>query len=166
MSSANKTGTVLDFPKNGAKKASSHERIWGKKVISHGYVGIPSILIKAQRRFGITPFQMNIIIQLLDYCWDPDRRPFPSKKELAERIGVTPKTIQNNIKTLEEAGLVRREQRRANAGDWNSNTYHLDGLVKRIQGFEPDFAEARDKRKQARRRAETPIGLRRPVSQD
>ena len=158
---ANAPATACFIDRTGGYLSS-----YGKKVICHGYVGIPSILIKAQRRLGITPLQMNIIIQLLDYWWTPDRRPFPSKKELAERIGVTPKTIQTNIKTLEEAGLVRREQRRANAGDWNSNIYHLDGLVKRIQGFELDFAEARDKRKQARRRAETPIGLRRPVSQD
>ena len=142
MSSAEEKGKVVDFPKTGARKASSQERIWGKAVLRHGYTGIPSILIQAQSRLGITPLQMNIVIQLLSYWRDPDRRPFPSKKELAGRIGVTDKTIQNNIRELEEAGLIRRELRRTAAGDWNSNIYHLDGLVKRIQKLEPDFAEA------------------------
>lgn len=165
MSSAEETNKVLSFPKTGTKAASSQERIWGKAVLRHGYAGIPSVLIQAQSRLGISPLQMNIIIQLLDYWRDPDRRPFPSKKELAGRINVTDKTIQNNIRALEQAGLIRREQRRTAAGDWNSNIYHLDGLVERIQKMEPDFAEAKEKRKEARRRAETPVGRREPKPQ-
>ena len=163
MSNADQTSKVLNFPKTGTKGAPSQERIWGKAVVRHGYAGIPSVLIQAQSRLGITPLQMNIIIQLLDYWRDPDRRPFPSKKDLAGRINVTAKTIQNNIKALEEAGLIRRELRRTAAGDWNSNIYHLDGLVERIQKIEPDFAEAKEKRKEARRQAETPVGRRKPT---
>ncbi len=104
MSNADKKAEIIDFPKSGKKIASSTERIWGKKVYSHGYAGIPSILIQAQRRLGINPTQMNIIIQLLDYWHEPTRKPFPTKKDLANRIGVNPKTIQNNIRELEKAG--------------------------------------------------------------
>lgn len=160
MSDTEEKGKVVDFPKTGARKASSQERIWGKAVLRHGYTGIPSLLIQAQSRLGITPLQMNIIIQLLGYWRDPNRRPFPSKKELAGRIGVTSKTIQNNIRELEEAGLVCRELRRTAVGDWNSNIYHLDGLVERIRKLEPDFAKAKEEGQEARRRAETPIGRR------
>jgi hypothetical protein len=32
--------------------------------------------------------------------------------------------------------LVRRKQRRISAGDWDSNIYHLDGLVRRVQALE------------------------------
>lgn len=88
---------VVRFPKTEPRKPSSTERIWGKAVMSHGYTGIPSILIQAQSRLGITPAQMNIVIQLLDYWRDPDRRPFPAKKDIASRIGVTAKAIQINI---------------------------------------------------------------------
>ena len=160
MPNAEEKGKIVDFPKTGARKASSQERIWGKAVLRHGYTGVPSILIQAQSRLGITPLQMNVIVQLLGYWRDPDRRPFPSKKELAGRIGVTDKTIQNNIRELEDAGLVRRELRRTAAGDWNSNIYHLDGLVKRIQKLEPDFADAKEERREAQRRAETPVSRR------
>lgn len=152
--------TVVDFPKKGRRVPSSTERIWGRAVLGHGYTGVPSILIQAQHRLGLSPMQMNIIIQLLDYWRDPDRRPFPTKKDLANRIGVTDKTIQNNIRQLEKAGLLARERRRTAAGDWNSNVYHLDGLVERVQKLEPDFSEAREKRREAKRRAETPAGRR------
>jgi predicted transcriptional regulator len=163
MSEARTEAEVISFPKDQKKKASSTERIWGKAVYALSYTGIPSILIQGQRRLGITPTQMNIIIQLLDYWREPSRKPFPTKNELAERLGVTAKTIQNNIRELEKAGLVTREMRRTAAGDWNSNIYHLDGLVQKVQALEPDFSEARRKRKEAKANAETPAG-RRPKS--
>lgn len=142
------------------KPPSSTERIWGKQVLAHGYTAIPSILIRAQARLGITPLQMNILVQLLDYWRDPSRRPFPTKKEIASRINVTDKTIQTNIRQLELAGLIRREQRKTAAGDWSSNIYHLDGLVDRIRKLEPDFAAARERRRKAKELAETPAGRR------
>ena len=163
MSEGQAEVAVISFPKEPKKKPSSTERIWGSAVYGHGYTGIPSILIQGQRRLGITPTQMNIIIQLLDYWREPSRKPFPTKADLAERLGVTDKTIQNNIRELEKAGLVQREQRRTAAGDWNSNIYHLDGLVQKIQALEPDFAEAKRKRWEAKAKAETPAG-RRPQS--
>ncbi|SDQ29079.1 helix-turn-helix domain-containing protein [Pseudovibrio sp. Tun.PSC04-5.I4] len=143
-----------------SKKQSSTERIWGKDVCSHGYAGVPSILIRCQQRLGLNPTQMNIILQLLNYWHDPRRKPFPRKKELADRIGVTPKTIQNNIRALEVAGLIRREQQKTAAGDWGSNIYHLDGLVEKVKSFEPEFTKERDERKAKKEELETPKGKR------
>lgn len=160
MSDGKSEAEVIDFPKRATRVASSTEKIWGKAVCSHGYAGIPSILIQAQRRLGINPTQMNIVVQLLDYWRDPARKPFPSKNDLAKRIGVTGKTIQNNIRALEQAGLIRRELRKTAAGDWNSNLYHLDGLVTKIQALEPEFTAARKKRQAAKAALETPAGLR------
>ncbi|MEI8393735.1 MAG: helix-turn-helix domain-containing protein [Rhodospirillaceae bacterium] len=151
---------IAPAQKQETRKPSSTERIWGKAVLRHGYTSMPSILIKAQRRLGISPLQMNIIIQLLDYWHEPERKPFPTKKDLAARMDVTGKTIQNNIRQLEQAGLIRRQGRRTACGDWASNIYDLDGLVERIKTHEPEFTEAKEKKRQAQRQAETPIGRR------
>lgn len=160
MSETDQLEKIIRFPKGDSKKPSSTERIWGKPVLSHGYTAIPSILIQAQSRLGITPLQMNIIIQLLDYWREPERRPFPTKKDIASRIDVTPKTIQTNIRQLEQAGLIRREPRRTASGDWSSNIYHLDGLVARNAQLEPEFTKERELRREAKRRVETPVGRR------
>lgn len=159
--------TVLPFPPLApapppAKTAASQDRIWGKAVIANGYAGIPSILIQAQSRLGLTAMQFNILIQLLDYYRDPDRAPFPSRAELGRRIGVKPKTIQTHMRQLEQAGLVRREMRKTAAGDWASNIYHLDGLIERVRKLEPEFTQARKEREAARLRVTTPVGLRQP----
>jgi predicted transcriptional regulator len=132
----------------------------GKAVRNYGYAGIPSIMIQGQRRLGVTPLQMNILIQLLDYLYDPTRQPFPRKSEIADRMGVTPKTIQTNIRALERAGLIRREIRRKAAGDYDSNVYHLDGLIARMQTLEPEFRQFKEQRQQARRRVQMPRGRR------
>ena len=160
MATSKTDAEIIDFPTEASKKASSTERIWGKAVYRHGYAGIPSILIQAQKRLGINAMQMNIIVQLLDYWFEPSRKPFPTKRELANRIDVTEKTIQTNIRALEKAGLIQREMRRTAAGDWNSNIYHLDGLIAKVQALEPQFAEAKKKRKEARAALETPVGRR------
>lgn len=152
-----KADTVVAFPKTEPKKASSIETIWGKPVLGHGYVAVPAILIRAQSRLGINTTQMNIIVTLLEYWVSPARKPFPTKKDLANRIGLNEKTIQTNIRELEKAGLIRREQRKTKAGDWNSNVYHLDGLIAKVKKLEPEFSEAREQRAKAKREVETPV---------
>ncbi len=62
-------------------------------------------------------------------------------------MGVTEKAIQLNMAALEKAKIIRRELRRTPAGDWDSNIYHLDGLVERVQALEPDFAKERAAKK-------------------
>lgn len=161
MSGSVKEAKVVDFPLPNGKKTSSTETIWGKSVYRHGYTGIPTILMQAQRRLGLSSIQFNIIVQLLDYWFEPSRKPFPSKRELKDRIGVTDKTIQNNIRALEDAGLIRREQRKTAAGDWGSNIYHLDGLIAKVQTLEPEFAAEKKKRKDAKAALESPAWRRR-----
>ncbi|GAB5505664.1 MAG: hypothetical protein Rhirs2KO_08270 [Rhizobiaceae bacterium] len=139
-----------------AGKPSSTERIFGTGVVEHGYTALPNILLRAQARLGINTTQFNIIAQLLSYWIDPARPPFLTKRELAKRISITEQTLRINIKALEDAGLLRREQRVTSAGDYGSNTYHLDGLVKKLNALVPDFDEERKERRNAREKTETP----------
>lgn len=156
---------VLEFPTaKPVRRPSSTEMIWGKPVTAHGYAGVPSILIRAQGRLGLSPFQFSLVVQLLEYWHEPGRKPFPSKRDLAERMGVSQKAIQINMAQLEKAKLIQREKRRTAAGDWDSNIYHLDGLVKRVQALEPDFAKERAAKRawrEARKHAELPPHKRR-----
>lgn len=150
----------VPIEKAQTRTVSSTEKIWGKPVLKHGYTGIPSILIRSQARLGLSTTQMNIIVQLLDYWFDPSNPPFPAKKDLAERIGVSQKTIQVNVRELEKAGYIKREMRRSSAGDWNSNIYHLNGLVKRVRELEPEFTAAKEEKARRKKVVETPKGRR------
>lgn len=131
-------------PKRGA---SSTERIFGKDVTKHGYVALPNILVRGQAKLDLSTTQFNILAQLLSYWIDPERPPFPSKADLARRMGLNPATVRINIATLEKKKLVRREQRKTKAGDWNSNVYHLDGLIDALKGLAPEFEAERKERR-------------------
>lgn len=154
--------TVVPFPAkpDSAPAPSSFERLWGKRVKGHGYCGVPAIMICSQHRLGVNPTQFCILLQLLEYWRSPERAPFPTKRQLADRMGVKQSTIKSNMAALEKAGLIWREQHKTSAGDWGANTYHLEGLVNRIQKLEPEFAEEKRKRDAARRKVETPKGKR------
>lgn len=151
---------MSDTENNTAKPAtrakSSTDRIFGAKVMSHGYTGVPNILIRAQSRLGINTTQFNIIVQLLSYWIDPARPPFPPKRDLATRMKITPATLRINIKALEDAGLIERQQRKTAAGDYGSNVYRLDGLIRKLEALTPDFDRERDERREAKARTETP----------
>lgn len=55
------------------RKAS--EKNYGKPVMDLGFCIVPSLLMWAQARLGINTVQFNIIMQLADFWWDPDRKP-------------------------------------------------------------------------------------------
>lgn len=136
-------GEVPPADTKGKKNIPSHEAIWGKAVIGYGYAAIPSIFLQAQKRLGLNCTQAMICIQLLGYWHFKDRRPFPSKRELAERMNLSEKTIQTNIASLEKAGYIKRELRKTGAGDYTSNVYNLDGLINRVRDLEPEHTKAR-----------------------
>ncbi len=153
--------TVVPFPAPVEETPSGNfEKIWGKKVKLHGYAAVPSIMVRAQRRLGINTTQFCILVQLIEYLRIPGRDPFPTKQQLADRIGIKASTVKANMQTLEKAGFIKREQHKTSQGDWGANTYVLDGLIAKIQALEPDFAKERVEREEARKKAETPRGKR------
>lgn len=151
---------IVDFPP-GAAKGKKAEKMWGKSVIGYGFTITPSLLIQGQRRLGLSPLQFNIILHLMDFWWEPDRKPFPSKAELAERLDVHPRTVQKNIAELEGQGLIKRIQRMSPAGDPGTNIYDLTGLVRQLKKLEPEFRKAKEDRQELRRTVATPKDRRR-----
>lgn len=152
--------TIVAFPATQAAPPRNFEQLWGKAVQRHGYAAVPTIMLRSQRRLGVNPTQFCLLLQLIEHWRTRDKAPFPTKQQLADRIGVSQSTIQQNMRELEKAGLVRREGHKTASGDWGANTYHLDGLVAKLIEIEPEFEEEKQKRLAARRRVETPKGKR------
>ena len=152
------TAEVIPLHPQKATKAS--ERKWGKRVMGLGFCIVPSLLLRAQRRLCLNPTQLSVLMHLADYWWDVDRKPFPSKKTLGERLGLGPRQVQRYIAELESAGLVKRIERTAAHRGKLSNEYDLSGLVERLKELEPEFRKVEDENK-TRRRAVARPGLRR-----
>ncbi len=126
------------------KSVQTTEKKWGKKVVALGFCIVPSLLLKAQRRIGLNPSQLAVLLQLLDHWWESERRPYPGKKLLADRLGISPRQVQRHIADLEQAGLVRRTPRVGSHGGKLSNEYDLTGLVRRLQQLEPEFRKVEE----------------------
>jgi hypothetical protein len=138
------------------EKKTSADKKWGSSVMKLGFCMIPSLLFRAQKRLGLNPTQLAILLQLADYWWEADNKPYPSKQSLSERLGIGTRQIQRYIAEMEQAGLVTRIER---VGDDNrklSNHYDLSGLVEKLKQLEPEFRaveeEAKAKRQKVSRR--------------
>jgi len=131
--------------------------------MDHGYTALPNILLRSQAALEINTTQFNIIAQLLSYWIDPLRPPYPSKRDLVARMGITPDTLRINIAKFEERGFIRREQRLTAAGDYSSNVYLLDGLVAKLKRLEPKFEKERQDKLALKAAAEAPRRKRAPT---
>ncbi len=138
------------------RNPSSTEKIFGGDVMSHGFTGVPNIMVRAQARLGLNPTQFNILVQLLSYYIEPDRPPYPPKRHLLKRTGISESTLKKHLKELETAGFIEREQQYTSAGDFGSNIYHMKGLIAKLRKLVPDFDKEREERDESRQKTETP----------
>ena len=142
-------------------KTREWEKKWGRHVMTLGYCVVPSLLLRAQRRLGLSPTQLAVLMQLCDYWWSNDRKPFPGKKALSQRLGLSPRQVQRHIADLEQAGLVQRIERRARHGGKQTNIYDLSGLVDRLKKLAPEFLNVEKEAKASRQaitKPRTPAG--------
>ncbi|MBB4087494.1 helix-turn-helix domain-containing protein [Sphingomonas carotinifaciens] len=151
---------VADCQPKAPRKSGAAANKWGAKVIALGFCMLPSLLLRAQRRLGLSPTQLAVLIQLADFWWDAGRKPFPKKADLALRLNLSERQVQRYIAELEEAGFVRRIERRASHRGKISNEYDLQGLVDKLAEIEPDFSDAAQEAR-AKRQAVSRPGMRR-----
>lgn len=127
------------------RRPSVLEQKWSREVIDAGWVGIPSLLLEFAPELGLDADDVMIIAIIADHWWAPESRPYPSKKLLAKRLGVDPRTIQRRITAMEERGLIRRQYRRSAYGGSSTNIYHLDGLRAALKALAPSGRRYRRK---------------------
>jgi DNA-binding transcriptional ArsR family regulator len=145
-----KSSNVVTLRPSKADQVS--DKKWGKQVMKLGFCIVPSVLLRAQQRLGLNPTQLAVLLQLADYWWSQDRKPYPSKQGLSDRLGLSPRQIQRHIAQLEAAGLVKRIERRAAHRGKLSNEYDLSGLVERLKKLAPEIEKANEIKRQSTRR--------------
>jgi hypothetical protein len=151
---SSETETAEGGPAKFTKRAS--EEKWGRSVIDRGFVIVPALLLRAQRRLRITPTQLAVLIHLVDIWWHAGQRPFPSKRLLSERVGLGPRQVQRCIAQLESAGYLQRVERIVPIKGKTSNEYDLTGLVARLQELEPEFRRADEEARRVRAEVRRP----------
>jgi len=128
-------------------KLKTLEKKWTAKLLAAGWTVLPLAILRRQKDLGLDPVDINIILHLVSYWWEPERRPYPSKQAIAECIGRSTSTVQRRIAALEEAGLIVREYRYHEKHGQITNVYHLDGLIKAAIPYAKEMLEVKSKRK-------------------
>lgn len=162
---AEETEKVVPLDSHRKKNTPEDERTlsqkWGKETMAANYTVIPCALLRGQARLHIGPNELAVLIHLIDHWWRPDAMPWPSKRTIAERLGVSSKSVQRAIASLEKEGLVTRKARfLKNGGGRTSNEYDLSPLVERLRPIAADMEKASQDAKAVKKAAERP-GLKR-----
>jgi DNA-binding MarR family transcriptional regulator len=77
---------------------------------------------------------MVVLMNLLMSWWKVDEFPFPRTSTLAKRIGVTTRTIQRNVESLEQKKLIKRIWRKSDKSDARAAaSYDLSGIVAELK---------------------------------
>jgi hypothetical protein len=139
-------------PKDDKRRA---EAKWSVPVMKLGYLSMPSLLLRGQGKLGLSPEQMNTLLQILEHWWKADEMPFPSKETIARRIGKSPRQIQRYLGELEAGGFIQRVGRYNGRKAQVSNYYRLDGLVEKLKAIEPEFTKAAEQNRLRRKKVET-----------
>lgn len=152
------TSKVVPLRPTKAQKRRSEAK-WGTAVIAQGFCIIPALLFRAQRRLGLSPTQLALILQIAEFWWDDGKLPWPKKETVADRLNLSEKQVQRLVRDLEQRGYLTRLKRVTSHGQ-TSNAYDFGGLVAKLQSLAPEFAEAAA----AKRKVERPGGLKRKVA--
>ena len=131
--------------------ARENEKKWSKPVLAAGWSAIPSVLLERQQALGLSPTDLNILLQIIRHWWKKDSLPYPSKQTIAECIGIDKRTVQRRIEQLEKDGLIQRESRfSASGGGQQSNYYNLSGLVEALKPLAKEAVAEKTQRRAER----------------
>lgn len=92
---------------------------------------VPNILIQAHRELHLDPLDVLIVLNLNLHWWEAKNLPYPKPSMIAERIGVTSRTVERRIKKLEKAGLIERLPAEL-LGRRSVKRFRLAGLVQQL----------------------------------
>lgn len=108
---------------------------WGTELIKAGWTAVPNILLEKQHALALDSLDLNILLFVMKFWWDPTRRPFASKRLMAEAMRVAPRTIQRRITALEGAGYIKGITRRRESGAQAANGFDFAGLIRAARPF-------------------------------
>ncbi|HWK65695.1 MAG TPA: helix-turn-helix domain-containing protein [Rhizobiaceae bacterium] len=91
-----------------AARTTIKDKWQGAVTEGSGFVAVPVALLRLQSKYGLTPTEMLVLINLLAHWWEPDSVVYPRSTTIAKRMGVDKRTVQRATHKLEKAGLLTR----------------------------------------------------------
>lgn len=127
------------------KRFNRNEKKWSKALMDSGWTVIPSVILERQDALGLDATDINIILQLARHWWYSDNPPHPSKRTIAECMGIHVSTVRRHIAAMEQGGFIRRVERWDTNQGQLSNEYHFDGLIEEATPYAKEITAKRAK---------------------
>jgi hypothetical protein len=105
---------------------------WGS-ALNAGFLVIPSVLIRAQSQLALDALDCMILLNLNLHWWQKGSLPYPAPALIAQRMGVSRRTVERRLFRLQKAGWVKRLPAEGTNGQPKVRKYDLSGMVQRLQ---------------------------------
>ena len=118
------------------------QKKWGSAVEGGGLTGflaLPEVLIRSQKRLQLTSTEMMVLINILMHWWYADVKPFPGNYAIANRMGVSRRTVQRAVKSMVKKGLISTAPMIATEDD---RTADIDWLEEEDEEWEEEEEKA------------------------
>ena len=109
-----------------AKPNSQFVEKWGDAA-ALGFSQIPDVLFTSQDKLGIDVTEMVVLLNVLSYWWYDERKPFPKSSTIAQRTGLSPRTVQRALRKLEQKEIVKKTK-----SDWGYRMFDPAPLVEKL----------------------------------
>lgn len=123
----------LDPETNARKK-------WGDDVFNAGYQLLPDVLLRCQRFLELEAIDVLILMNITMHWWAHDDLPYPRPSAIANRLGVSTRTVERRIAHMQARGLIVRLPSE-NRNGRTVRRYDLSGLVRRLQKYARNYMQ-------------------------
>jgi len=114
------------------------KKVWGDLLTEKGYLIVPRELRLKRRHLGLNNEEYAVLLDYLDHFkYSGTENPY---RHLAELNGVTERTIQRRLTTLEKKGLLRREVRVHKSGRIKGVVFSPEPLVRKLESLVMDYS--------------------------
>jgi hypothetical protein len=105
---------------------------WGS-ALSAGFQVVPNVLLRAQSRLGLDAVDTIILLNINLHWWQKDSLPYPPPALIANRMGVSRRTVERRIFRLQKDGWLKRLPAPEGGEGIKIRKYDLTGLVERLR---------------------------------
>ena len=127
-------------PLDSPPAESAAQKRWGD-ALNAGFVVLPVVLLRHQKDLRLSDGELVVLLNVVASWWYSGKLPFPSTQTIATRMGVTPRTVQRHLISLEKKGLLKHLPRsHVPETDVLVVRYDPSGLVELLKTFGAQFA--------------------------
>jgi DNA-binding transcriptional ArsR family regulator len=118
-----------------------------------GYQVIPDVLIRAHQKLGLDALDVMIILNISMHWWAANDLPYPRVSVIAQRLDISPRTVQRRLDQLQERGMVERLAPERKGGR-TIRRFRLAGLVQGLEGLAAENLATRKRTKRQERNSD------------